>query len=361
MENPLLRLDQGRVVLGSETTFPLTLAGVTSEAVAELETLFANPAVTQDPRALERALADIIARFALRCTEVDEHIESNSQFFEAEAAPHSTEPEYAGRAEPPLRARLDVDLDALFATRHEDQTRLAATVRRFGFENLRFYERIAREHNILKVASDHRDRARLERLVRVALVDLAPALPTDELIDAMPLKEINAIASADGHSGYTRKAALKTDLQKDPQRAASLRAALDSLDYCRSRPFPEETSGHTLEELATYLRHCEVVAELIARTFFTARFWRRPAEQLDLKVPFIEVLGVPDDRMCDLCAEEHRKIYLATKSPPRPFHLACRCSLSPIVYLEAIRMGLMAREGTHLTVLNENPGKLRPE
>lgn len=356
-----LRVEEDRVVVGSATAFPLTLVGVTPGAISDLERLFQDSSAAGDPAALERGLAGIISRFAIRCVEIDEYVDANRALYKAVASPlvAGSGSQDAGRQR--LHVRLDVDLDVLFAAEHQDASRLAATVREFGFENLRFYERIARRRSILRIPMGHRDRAISENLLVAGLMEGSSAIPTEELIDEMPMKEINSIATQNGRPGYSRKTALKNDLRTDPEFASTFRAALGTLDYCRAAPFPAGSNGITLPDVTAYLTRCQVVAELIARTYSSAHFWSPPDEQLNQVTPFVQVLGIPDDRMCGLCTEENGKVYLSTKTPPRPFHLACRCMLSLIPYPEAIRMGLAVLEGKRLKILNANPGKVKHE
>jgi len=358
MIGPLLRVDEDRVLVGSATTFALTLVGVDHDAMHEMERLFQDLSAVHDPAALTRGMAGVLSRYAIRCVEVDEYVSANRPLYEAQANPLAGDSDSRDAAWQRLHVRLDVDLQVLFAAEHPDPSRLAAMVRNFGFENLRFYARIARQRNILRIPVGHRERARSENLLLAGLMEFSSAISTEELIDEMPMKEINSIVTKNGRCGYSRKAGLKSVLRTDPEFAIAFRAELDKLDYCRAAPFPAGSNGLTLSDLAAYLARHQVVAELLARTFYSAQFWRPPDEQLNSTIPFVQVLGVSDDRMCSLCDEQNGKVYLATKTPPRPFHLACRCTLSPIPYLEAIRMGLAAREGNRITILNANPGKI---
>ncbi len=359
MPAALLRVEEERVVLGSATAFPLTLVGVTPDAINDLERLFQDLSAGHDPAALKRGLAEIISRFAIRCLEVDEYVAANRCHYESEVSPFVDDSDSHDAARQRFHVRLDVDQDALFAAEHHDPSRLAAMVRKFGFENLRFYARIARQRSILRLPIGHRDRARSENLLAAGLIEFSSAIPTEELISDMTMKEINSIAAKRGRRSYSRKAALKSELRTDLAFASEFRAELDTLDYCRAAPFPAGSNDITLPGLAAYLNRGQVVAELIERTYYSARCWRPPDEELNQAAPFVQVLGIPDTRICGLCDEENGKVYLATKTPPRPFHLACRCALSPIPYLEAIRMGLAGREGNRIKILNVNPGKVK--
>jgi hypothetical protein len=355
-----LRVEGDRVIVGPATAFPTTLVGVSPKAIEDLVRLFQDLSAFLDPLiALKRGLAGIIGRFAVRCVEVEEYVAANRLRHEAVFTPLA---DRSGLQDDSLRrfhVRLDVGMDALFAEEHQDPSRLAATIREFGFENLEFYVRIARQHSILRIPKGHRDRARSQSLLMTGLMESSSAIPTEELIESMPMKEINTIATRNGKRGYSRKKALKSDLLTDPRFEAIFRAELDGFDYCRAVPFAAGSEGITLQNLVTYMSRCQVIAELIARTYYSANFWRAADEQVNPAAPFVQVVGIPDDRICGLCAEENGMIYLGTKTPPRPFHLACRCTLSPIPYLEAVRMGLAVREGTRLRILNLNPGKIR--
>ncbi len=358
MTSSLQRVDEDRVLLGPASAFPVTLLGVTPSAMEDLEKVFQDMSAVHDPRTLNRGLAGVIARFAIRCAEVDDYVDANRSCYDAASDSFIDDSGARNGARHTLHVRLDVDLQVLFAAEHPDPSRLAAMVREFGFENVSFYSRIARHRNILRVPVGHRDRARSEDLREVGLLDRSSEISTDELIGEMPLREINSIATNSVKKPYTRKTALRSDLRTDPEFAIAFRAALDRLDYCRAAPFAGESIGITLKDLTSYLARCQVVAELVGRTFYSAQVWRAPAQQMDSWIPFAQVLGVSDDRICSLCADENGKVYLATATPLRPFHLACRCTLSPIPYPEAIRMGLAAREGNRIKILNANPGKI---
>jgi SPP1 gp7 family putative phage head morphogenesis protein len=112
--------------------------------------------------------------------------------------------------------------------------------------------------------------------------------------------------------------------------------------------------GMTISEFRR--RFAEVVpgkARALAETIFRTNITRAYGAQryaeirgAGMRVPFIQYLSIPDDRRTAIC--EAMYLYVAASTDPiwltwvPPNHWRCRSDLSPIGYLEAIRLGLAA-------------------
>ena len=255
-------------VLNPNGTFPLRIVGVDERIALQLKKLL-DASEAVHPTGLFGSVAALVAQTGLRCKEIEDYV---AQFRETFAA-----------GKQPLVAPY-CDLDSLFAGKRIDATVGGTLATWYGFENLRFY---CRHHKMIDtprpIPSTHRDRKRFEELVRVGLATIGPPI------------------TKAGKSG-------------DAFRLDALEAPVN------------------LEDLASWLRLCETVGELITLTYAHSLFAARSAQgEADPAVLEIlkgyKLVTTGDDSTCRFCARMDGKKYPPGSRPKVPFHIGCRCTL----------------------------------
>lgn len=261
----------GGWVLNPDTTFPLTIQGVSRDQAARFRAMLnkafedvAPDAPPTDPYAIVRFMAST----KMVCKEVTDYVEENRSAFTAGRDPDSI-PYF--------------DPDALFLNAEVSDTDRDLVCDRHGWNTIKFYLRNKKMIDEPRLIwPEHRDRERFKNLASLGLASFG---------------------------GTIERKGKRGD-------AVSLAAA----------PFRS-----TLETVGDWMRRCEAIADNLSHTYSCAagttnsiRFNRLP-EIVEITKGY-ECCPVGDDFTCKLCRRMSKLKYHAMAPPRTPFHLGCRCS-----------------------------------
>ncbi len=346
---PVVPSPDGAWILNSDSTFPLTLEGITQPTAEEIKKILDEQFSGGTYYAAIDALVAIIARSNVRCREVDEYVtQFRPQYLQeieslkqssAEWTPASEKDRedlvstFRQQAMESLDIRPDCDLETLFECEPTDATFDDALIDRFGYDNFRFYLRYAGNLNKVRVIpAGHYERSGFDNLVTAGLAIRGPDIPLSAILEAFKLKEMAGLVPESTFPAFRKKAQAVGYLMMLPdikERIGRVRALRELFQL---KPLPEEFSKVDLRRISATWKHANEVASLIARTYVQSCYAKQHLGRDQKLLPSITgwgVLSLPRQGSCPYCKRAAAKLYPKHRPPQVPLHIGCCCLVQP--------------------------------
>lgn len=224
--------------------------------------------------------------------------------------------------------KAECDLVSLFECEPSDFLIDDELIKEYGFENIKLYVRYAdKMDKIHVISSNHYNRSRFEKLVELKLAERGHSISRTEVLGLLTLKELNALAGNPVKSFRRKKEAINfiegmPNIDKEIGKLVALR------ELFRLLPLPEKYSSIDLDSLAESWSYTYNVASLLVSTFRNSFYcYERLSASKAVTAFQVERTSFHD---CPRSLEMDMRIFPRTEAPNVPFHIGCKCSISPI-------------------------------
>lgn len=349
-ENPdtgyITPTQDGGWVLNPKSTFPLTIYGANQTIASELKGLL-DAGYSLGSYAHARTIIPIIARFNLRCKEIEDYVKKFKPLYfnkieelkksSAEWASASNRDKedlligFRQQAIESLDVRPYCDLETLFECEPADVTIDDAVIDQFGYENLLLYLRYANNLDKVRVIpADHYERSGFEKLVELGLARKGTDISLHAILETLKLKDMNDLVVDLNQKPFGRKAKAIEFLMNLSDIKERIGKVVTFRELFQLKPLPDEFSNIDLNRISSAWRYTNEIATIIAHTYVMGGYSSRDMHQEDVVPSFIkgwEILPVGDDATCPYCKHAATKKYPKKQRPKVPLHIGCRCTV----------------------------------
>lgn len=350
---PVTQATDGGWIINPKSTFPLTLQGIERDAADKIKSLLDEDAGQSSYRH-KLELERIVARSNLRCKEIDEYTRTFRPVFlqrieelkkaspEWQAASGKDKEdllfEFRQQAVSALEVIPHSGVEILFESEPEDATLDDQLIDRYGYDNIQVYMRCAtRLDKVWVIPADHRDRKEFEALAESGLALRGEQIPTDSILETLPLKDLNRLAAPLSQSEFKRKAKAIELLAKAPDLAKRLGEVVAFRELFKLQPLPSEFASIELAKVAKAWEYAGEIASLLEHTYSMGKYSLAHIDGFADASAFIrgwELSAIGDDRTCGHCKRAAAKKFSKQNYPKTPLHIGCRCSVLPVTKYE---------------------------
>lgn len=341
--------EDGGWILNPESTFPLTIYGISQLVAEELKQILDN-GYSQGTYQVVQSILPIVARYNIRCKEVDDYVKKFKPIYQQkieEQIKASSDwsnlsdldkedllSEFKDNGIASLDVRPDCNLEVFFDSEHLDLTVDDVLIDKYGYDIMRFY--LSRKRGVHIIPADHYERKMFEKLVDAGLAIRGDNIPLESALESLTLKELSVLVTDLNPPKFSRKAKAIEYLLKVPDIKDRLKKMISFRSLFQLQPLPEEVRDIDLRNVSLSWQYAQELSHLICGTYlhagYAARDYRRNMENID--GDFIkgwEISIVDDSRCCPYCRREVAKKYSKKQYPKVPLHIGCRCHVSPIL------------------------------
>ncbi len=333
---PVTPSGDGGWIINPKTSFPLTLYNGDRQTIESVRQVLQE----EDQWYLNQAnlLTSLIAQQNIRCQEIDAYVHTYRPLYrkhieDAKRAslewPDASAPDQADllmEFRKQAIAALDVrpaianrDVETLFDGEPDDITVDDALLERFGADVVQLYLRYATDlTKVRKVPASHADRKGFEALVERRLAIRGSAIPAEDVLTTLRLKDMRELVADLDAPKFSRKAKAIEYLSTLPDLGERLGKAVAFRELFQLQPLPGEFAHIDLQHVAEAWAYARVTATIVALTY-------------SMSVDYVvyedargyEIRGA--EQCCPHCERAAERPY---KTPPvTPLHIACRCRL----------------------------------
>jgi len=334
------KTQEGGVILSNKSTFPITLLNCSKELATKIKKIL-DDLDYYGTYKQAREIVGLLLENEVKCKEVEDYLtdykpkyyeEIDNLIKESEEWDEASEKDRKDllytikkQAYQKLEVRPFIDIDILLDDVDIDFTSARELSKRFGYENMRFYLRLADNlEKIRVVKADHRDRERYENLVKAGLARRGKEIDLSLILNNMKLNELRELAK-DWNQDFKRKAEAVEFLKDKPDIMNKLGKLVSFRELFKLNPLPDDALNITTIKNA--FEYYNVLSVLIAHTYsFGISAYHRKENDMRLSSRVLsewEIYTTSDS--CDYCKRMAEKRYSKSNYPKTPFHIGCRC------------------------------------
>jgi hypothetical protein len=328
-------------VINPGSPFELTLLGADNALGKQIQNIFLD-----DKTGKKQKIQDLVALFAeynLRVKEIEAYKEKYAKvYFDKleELKNTSAEWQTAGELDRKelleefrevaikgIYERANCNLATLFEKEPKDFSIDDALIQEYGFENIQTYLRFA--NNLEKVnviAHDSQYRQGFEKLVELGLSIRGSAIPMEEILSTLTLKDLNEMANHP-EKQFKRKNQAVEFILSIPKIEDKIGSKVSFRELFKLNPIPEKFGVVNLQEISSSWSYTYEIVQLFVDTYNQSsytEFILKNNEYIDKYS--VECWG-DDEEMCPYAKELINKKYPKSKPPRIPYHIGCDCTL----------------------------------
>lgn len=290
-------------------------------------------------------LLPLVARYNVKCVEVDNYIREFKPVFLKEIEKQiaaSSEwataseldredllSEFRENAVLSLDVKPDCDIEVLFSVDDIDLTVDDGLIDRYGFPLAFFY--LTKRQGVHIVPVDHYERKKFESLVEAGLVTRGEDIPAEQILEGLTIKNMMDIVSDLNPPKISRRAKAIEYILGIPDLKSRLAKTVSFRSLFYIKPLPEEFKDINLERVSVSWKYAREFTELICKTYASMHYTNQSMQSyLDREMGYkrFEISGAED--CCPHCQKMAGKKYHRDNLPTVPVHIGCRCTLEPV-------------------------------
>lgn len=336
-------------ILNPKSTFPLTIYGINKSIAEDLKQIL-DDGYSQGPYQVEQKLMPIVARYNIKCKEVDDYVEkfkpvylkkiedqikaSSEWNISSDLDKRDLLSEFKSNAIASLDIRPDCNSDVLFETDEMDLIIDDVLIDKYGYDTVRFY--LSRKKSVHVIPADDYDREMFERLTSVGLAIRGEHIPLEAVLECLTLKELSSLVADLNPPKFSRKAKAIEFLLKVPDLRDRLNKMVSFRTLFQVQLLPEEFASIDLDKVSLSWQYAQELTRLICGTYFHGGYaMRNKIKNMEYieSSDFIkgwEISLVDDNRCCPYCRKAATKKYPKNQYPQEPLHIGCRCHVLTI-------------------------------
>lgn len=340
MSNPIEQDSHGNWILNPGAPFELTVLSQDKKLVKELRDLLDDNEIQY-----YRKESNLIALFAennLKIKEIEEYknkyksqyqgkiedLQSGSSEWSTSGAKDREDLmiEFRQLAINSIYEKANCDLEILFENEPVDITFDDMLIKEYGFDNIQTYIRYCGKLDKVRIIpNDNYSRPIFEKLVDLGLAIRGNSIPREEVLSALTLNELNAIAQNQEKDYKRKNQAIEyivtlDDLDDRIGRHISLR------EMFKLMPLPERYISLNIQEIANTWEYHGQEVSLLVNTYRTALYSMRDLTDLEYIKGF-KVSPLEKQNPCPCSIDLERKRFSKNNPPRIPYHIGCNCFL----------------------------------
>jgi hypothetical protein len=223
--------------------------------------------------------------------------------------------------------RANCNLKILFDKEPADITVDDELIKEYGFENLVTYFRFAENLDKVRVAqNDNYNRPRFEKLVELDLALRGSAIPLEEILLTLTLKELNDIAN-NVEKDYKRKNQAIEYIMNIPNIEEKLGAKISFRELFKLKALPEKYATINLKEVSDAWAYTYEVVDLLLDTYRSSIYTDHILKNSQYVKEYRVYCFSNDESMCPCARDLIKKPFPKSNLPKIPYHIGCNCML----------------------------------
>ncbi len=223
--------------------------------------------------------------------------------------------------------QANCNLVTLFENEPTDITVDDELIKEYGFENIETYLRFADNlEKVRVVQNDNYNRPRFEKLVDLGLAIRGGAIPLDEILSTLTLKELNDIAK-NSEKEYKRKNQAIEYILTLPNIEEKLGVKVSLRELFKLKALPEKYSAVNLKQVSDAWAYTYEVVELLVNTYRNSIYSAQTLKDKEYVKEYKVECWSNEENMCPCAKDLINKTYPKARPPKIPYHIGCNCSL----------------------------------
>jgi len=342
-------MPNGDFVINHKSCFELNIYNINKEEVLKLIEILDE---TYNKGTYERieALTDLLMHCDIKCREIDDYlnefkpkydklvnefIECNSEWKTAsEKDKKDILAEANKRAIEKLGIRPNVNLDILFNYQPKKEIEIRNLLKLFPSKVIKKYVQFwSKDYKVRTIPVDNYNRKFYEELVKHNLAVRGDKISSEKILILLKMDELKQIAlKYDVQIPNKKQDAVKI-LSEIPEIKEELKQKLGFRQLFQLVPLPEEFKNIQVEDIKNFIDYLKIITDLIGRTYSFAFITDRTINEYKKRgfISGYEIISGEDENTCYFCRMQNGKKYKLSDKIIPPLHLACRCTLTPIL------------------------------
>lgn len=338
---PVRQINEGTWVLNPEAPFELTVLSEDQKLVQEIRELLEDNRIRYFRK--EARLIALFTTHQIRIKEIEEYKKKyKNQYLEKIEELKSNSLEWAAATENDkvdlliefrdaalalIYERAKCDLQILFEIEPKKISLPNGLIAAYGFENIQTYLRYALNPDKIHVIDRHHfSHPIFLKLEDQGLAERNTGLQEDEILNILPIRDLNAIA-LNPEKKYRRKREAVEFIMAHREVKERIGKYLSTRTLFRLKRLPEKFNPSSLREVAETWNYHSQEVRLLVDTFRNSFYaWSDLKDDEYVKGYRVEPFDKEFSCPCAIAVEKKR---FSKDNPPRvPFHIGCNCLLN---------------------------------
>jgi hypothetical protein len=223
--------------------------------------------------------------------------------------------------------QANCNLVTLFENEPTDITIDDELIKEYGFENIETYLHFADNlEKVRVIQNDNYNRPSFEKLVELGLAIRGSAIPLNEILSTLTLKELNDIAK-NPEKEYKRKSQAIEYIINLPNIEEKLGSKVSLRELFKLKELPRKYSTINLREVSNAWAYTYEVVELLVSTYRNSIYSAQALKDKEYVREYKIDCWSNEENMCPCAKDLIKKTYPKGKPPKIPYHIGCNCSL----------------------------------
>lgn len=331
---------ESEFILNPGASFELTLLNADAKLGMKIRNILADENIYSDKK--NHQIVALFAEFNLKVKEVETYKKKYGKIYFAkleELKNNSMEWKNSGEKDKSdlmdgfrqialkeIYEQTNSDSITLFEKEPKDITIDDELIKEYGFDSMETYFRFAYTLEKVRVLpSDNYNRPRFEKLVEIGLAIRGNAIPMEEILTTLSLKDLNEIAK-NSEKEYKRKNQAVEYIVSQPNIEERIGSKITFRELFKLKPLPPKYASINVQEIIDTWAYTNEVVTLLVETHANANYTAQTLKDKEF-VKEYKVENFDGAGMCPCAKELIKKTYPKSRPPKIPYHIGCNCSI----------------------------------